>query len=134
MRRNNDELVANWGNLVNRTLQSAYKNFGHVPEPGRSPTRTRRCSRRWKADFETVGAQIEQARFRAALAEAMHLATRVNQYVSDQAPWAVLEADRERAATILHVALRCIDNLKLLFTRSCRTARSSSTSSSGTRA
>ena len=34
MRRNNDELVANWGNLVNRTLTSAYKNFGAVPEPG----------------------------------------------------------------------------------------------------
>jgi methionyl-tRNA synthetase len=66
--------------------------------------------------FEAVGAQIEQARFRAGLAEAMHLATRVNQYVSEEAPWASMADDRERAGTVLHVALRCIDNLKLLFT------------------
>ena len=45
----------------------------------------------------------------------MQLASRVNQYVSDQAPWAVLKVDRERAGTILYVALRCIDNLKMLF-------------------
>ena len=116
VRRNNDELVANWGNLVNRTLQSAFKNFGEVPQAGALTDDDAAVIADVEGGFEAVGAQIEQARFRAALGEAMHLATRVNQYVSDQAPWALLESDRERAATILHVALRCIDNLKLLFT------------------
>ncbi len=115
VRRNNDELVANWGNLVNRILQSAYKNFGRVPEAGPLTDDDRAVVAAVEGGFDAVGSQIEQARFRAALAEAMHLATRVNQYVSEQAPWALLETDRERGATVLHVALRCIDNLKLLF-------------------
>jgi methionyl-tRNA synthetase len=63
----------------------------------------------------TVGELIERARFRAALAEAMRLASIVNQYVSEQAPWALIADDRERAGTVLNVVLRCIDDLKLLF-------------------
>jgi methionyl-tRNA synthetase len=116
VRRTNDELVANWGNLVNRTLQSAFKNFGVVPEPGPLSDEDRAVLGAVEGGFETVGAQIEQARFRAALAEAMHLATRVNQYVSEQAPWALMAEDRQRAGTVLNVALRCIDHLKVLFT------------------
>src|SRR5439155_1714733 len=66
--------------------------------------------------FEPVGEKIEVARFKAALGEVMALATQVNQYVSEQAPWALVKDDRDRAATVLYVALRCIDNLKTLFT------------------
>jgi methionyl-tRNA synthetase len=116
VRRNNDELVATWGNLVNRVLQSAYRNFGEVPEPDGLADADREVIAAVEAGFETVGAEIEHARFRAALAEVMALATRVNQYVSAEAPWAALEADRARAGTILYVALRCIDSLKILFT------------------
>ena len=115
VRRNNDELVANWGNLVNRTLTSAYKNFGAVPSPGPLSADDAALIAAVEGGFETVGAQIEKARFKAALAEAMQLATRVNQYLSEQAPWAVIKEDRERAGTILYVALRCVDNLKVLF-------------------
>jgi methionyl-tRNA synthetase len=115
VRRNNDELVANWGNLVNRTLQSAYKHFGRVPEPQVLGDDDRAVIAAVEGGFGRVGSQIEQARFRAALAEAMQLATRVNQYLSEQAPWALMESDRDRAGTILHVALRCIDDLKLVF-------------------
>jgi methionyl-tRNA synthetase len=116
VRRNNDELVATWGNLVNRTLQSAYKNFGEVPRPGELEDADRAVIAAVDGGFASVGADIEKARFRAALAEVMALAARVNQYVSAQAPWAALEADRARGGTILYVALRCIDSLKLLFT------------------
>ena len=115
VRRNNDELVANWGNLVNRTLTSSYKNFGVVPTPGALTDDDRAVLAAVEAGFEAVGAQIEKARFKAALAEAMQLATRVNQYLSEQAPWAVIKEDRERAGTILYIALRCLDNLKTLF-------------------
>jgi methionyl-tRNA synthetase len=114
VRRNNDELVATWGNLVNRTLQSAYKNFGSVPEHGDLTAEDETLIREVEAGFESVGSLIEAARFRHAVQEAMRLAALGNQYVSDQAPWALLDSKRERAATILHVALRVVDNLKVL--------------------
>ncbi len=115
VRRNNDELVANWGNLVNRTLTSAHKNFGAVPAPGPLTDEDAAVLAAVEGGFGTVGDQIEKARFKAALGEALQLASRVNQYLSEQAPWAVLKEDRERAGTILYVALRCVDNLKTLF-------------------
>jgi methionyl-tRNA synthetase len=116
VRRNNDELVATWGNLVNRTLRSAYRNFGSVPTPGELTDSDQDVIAAVEVGFATVGVEIERARFRAALAEAMALAARVNQYVSAEAPWAALETDPPRAATILYVALRCVDDLKVLFT------------------
>jgi methionyl-tRNA synthetase len=116
VRRNNDELVATWGNLVNRTLQSAYKNFGSVPEPGSITGDDEALLRELAAGFETVGSLIEGARFKNALQEAMRLAGLGNQYLAEQAPWGKLDRDRARAATILNVALRAVDSLKVLFT------------------
>jgi methionyl-tRNA synthetase len=116
VRRNNDELVANWGNLVNRTLTNAYRNFGEVPKPGELTDADRALLEGVAAAFGPVGALIEQSRFKAALAEAMSASTLANQYISEQAPWAVIKDDRERAATILNVALRAVDSLKVLFT------------------
>jgi methionyl-tRNA synthetase len=116
VRRNNDELVANWGNLVNRTLTSVQRSFGAVPEPGEPEEPDRRLLAEIESGFETVGEAIEAARFKAALAEAMRLASLVNQYTSDQAPWALIESDRERAGTVLFVSLRAIDSLKTMFT------------------
>jgi methionyl-tRNA synthetase len=114
VRRNNDELVATWGNLVNRTLQSAYKNYGVVPVPGVLEPSDDMLLREAERSFETVGSLIEAARFRNALQEAMRIAGLGNQYVAEQAPWAKLEADPERARTILYVALRVVDSVKTL--------------------
>ncbi len=116
VRRNNDELVATWGNLVNRTLQSAYKNFGKVPSPGPLTAQDQVLLDEVEKGFLSMGSLIEAARFRSALQDAMRIAALGNQYVAEQAPWAKLEPDRERAATILYVALRAIDSLKLLLT------------------
>jgi methionyl-tRNA synthetase len=116
VRRNNDELVATWGNLVNRTLQSAYKHFGAVPEPETLTAEDEALLADLAAGFDSVGSLIEAARFRNALQEAMRLAALGNQYVAEQAPWAKLEPDRGRAGTILYVALRAIDSLKVLLT------------------
>jgi methionyl-tRNA synthetase len=116
VRRNNDELVANWGNLVNRTLTSVHRNFGAVPKPGELTDADRELLAAVEAGFETVGAEIEGARFKAALAEAMRLATLVNRYTNEQEPWALIETDRERAGTVLYVSLRAIDSLKTMFT------------------
>jgi methionyl-tRNA synthetase len=116
VRRNNDELLANWGNLANRTLTSAYRNFGKVPQPGELTEGDRALLATIDAGFGEVGALIEAGRFRAALGEAMRLSSEVNQYVSDQAPWALVESDRERAGTVLYVGLRALDSLKVIFT------------------
>jgi methionyl-tRNA synthetase len=116
VRRNNDELVATWGNLVNRALQSAYKNFGAVPEPGELTDADSALLTEVEQGFDAVGSLIEAARFKNGLQEAMRLAGLVNQYLAEQAPWAILETDRERAATVLYVALRAIDSLKVLMT------------------
>jgi methionyl-tRNA synthetase len=114
VRRNNDELVAKWGNLVNRTLTSVHRTFGAVPEPGPLADADEALLASVEAGFVAVGTHIEAARFKAALGEAMALATSANQYLNDQAPWNVLKEDRARAGTILYVTLRCIDNLKTM--------------------
>jgi methionyl-tRNA synthetase len=116
LRRNNDELLANWGNLVNRTLTNAQRNFGEVPQPGGLTDEDREALAAVDAGFPAVGQLIEEAKFKQALAEAMRLSSIGNQYVDHQAPWAVIKEDRERAATILFVALRIVDSLKVIFT------------------
>jgi methionyl-tRNA synthetase len=116
VRRSNDELLANWGNLVNRTLTNAYRNFGEVPAAASLTEGDQAVLAGVEAAFDAVGALIEQSRFKAALAEAMRASTLANQYISEQAPWATIKDDRERAATVLNVALRCVDSLKVLFT------------------
>ena len=116
LRRNNDELLANWGNLVNRTLTNAYRNFGQVPEAGELTADDREALTVVESGFETVGRLIEESKFKHALAEAMRLSSIGNQYVDHQAPWAAIKENRERAATILYVALRIVDSLKVIFT------------------
>jgi methionyl-tRNA synthetase len=116
VRRTNDELLANWGNLVNRTLVNAHRNFGGVPEPGPLTEGDHALLDAVARAFETVGEHIENARFRAALAEGMTTSALANQYLADQAPWSLVKTDRDRAATVLYVALRVVDSLKTLFT------------------
>ena len=82
--------------------------------------------------FDTVGSLIEAARFRSALQETMRLAGLGNQYVAEQAPWAKLEAERERAGTILYVAFASSTASRCCSRRSCRSRRSGSTSCSAT--
>ena len=116
VRRNNDELVANWGNLVNRVLVNAHRNFGEVPPEGALTERDREVLREVEAGFESVGALLEGARFKAALQEAMRISSLANFYLAEQEPWKTIKVDRERAATVLHVGLRLVDSIKVLMT------------------
>ena len=116
VRRNNDELVAKWGNLVNRALALSHRHFGAVPEPGPLTPEDEEVIAAVEGGLGSVGELIGRARFRAAITEAMRLTDRVNQYASDQAPWATIKTDPERAATVLYVLLRAVDNLKVIFT------------------
>ncbi len=113
--RNNNELVATWGNLANRMLSFAYRQFeGRVPEPGDLDESDRALLDKIEAGFQTVGELYNACKFRAALGEAMALAREANVYLDRKAPWFQIKEDRQAAATTVYVILRAVDNLKTL--------------------
>ncbi len=117
VQRNNDELVATWGNLANRMLAFSYKRFdGRVPQPGALDEADEAILATVEAGFETVGGLIDACKFRAALGEVMNLARAVNRYLDNKAPWLSIKQDRTAAASSVYVTLRAIDSLKILFT------------------
>jgi len=117
VRRNNDELVATWGNLANRVLPFAYKHFDRcVPEPGELDEADQALLSTVEAGFEPIGALIDGCKFRAALGETMALAREVNRYLDEKAPWFQIKKDRAAAARTVYTALRAIDSLKILYT------------------
>jgi methionyl-tRNA synthetase len=86
--RNNNELVATWGNLANRMLSFAYKRFdGQVPESGELDEADRELLAKIEGGFETVGELYNACKFRAALGEALSLAREANGYLDRKAPW-----------------------------------------------
>jgi methionyl-tRNA synthetase len=116
--RNNNELVATWGNLVNRVLSFAYKHWeGHVPDVLGDDLRPLDLAllSTVEGGFETVGKELEAVRLRAALGEAMKLATAVNQYLDQTSPWSEVKKDKAEAAKTIYTALRAIDSLKVIF-------------------
>ena len=116
VRRNNDELVGTWGNLVHRTLVNAHRTFGAVPDPGERTDRDRRLLAEVESGFATVGEQIAATHFKAAISEVMRLAALVNQYLGEEQPWHLVKNDRERAGAVLNVALQSVNRLKVLMT------------------
>ena len=114
--RNNNELVATWGNLANRVLAFCYKNWdGHVPDvDGLRPADLELLST-IENGFNTVGAELEAVRLRSALGEAMKLATVVNQYLDVNAPWSTIKVDKAEAGKTVYTALKAIDSLKVMF-------------------
>jgi methionyl-tRNA synthetase len=114
VRRNNDELVATWGNLVHRTLVNAHRNFGAVPRPAALNDADEAVLIEVESALGHVAGQLEDARFQNALKHAMGVASKVNVYLGTEQPWKTIKNDRERAATVLYVAVRCVDNLKTM--------------------
>jgi methionyl-tRNA synthetase len=115
VRRNNDELVATWGNLVNRMLSFADRRFaGSVPAPGALGEADRAILSKAEAGFASVGGLIAAVRLKAGLEEAMAIARAANVYLDQQAPWFQIKQDAQAAATTVYVTLRVIDNLKVL--------------------
>ncbi|WP_300682182.1 methionine--tRNA ligase, partial [Nocardioides sp.] len=116
VRRTNDELVAGWGNLVNRTATLIHKNFGEIPAAGELGEAESAILAAVAGGFETVGELIGTHRQKAAIGEAMRLVGEVNKYVSDTEPWKLAKdpADRERLGTVLHVMAQAVHDLNLL--------------------
>jgi methionyl-tRNA synthetase len=113
--RNNNELVATWGNLANRVLSFSFKHWeGHAPVPGELRPADQEILQTVEAGFQTVGELIAAVKLRAALAEGIRLASEVNRYLDTAAPWFEIKTDKDAAGTSIYVALRAIDSLKVL--------------------
>ncbi|SDF27462.1 methionyl-tRNA synthetase [Blastococcus aurantiacus] len=115
LRRNNDELVAGWGNLVNRTVSMAAKNVGAVPTPGELTDADRALLATTSSAFGPIGELLGRNRQKAAATEAMRVVGEANKYLSDQAPWKLKE-DPARRDTVLHTALQAISDCNTLLT------------------
>jgi methionyl-tRNA synthetase len=116
--RNNNELVATWGNLANRVLAFCYKHWeGHVPTVDTASLRPGDLELLSVIEngFHTVGAELNAVRLRSALGEAMKLATAVNVYLDVNAPWSAIKTDKESAGKTIYTALKAIDSLKVMF-------------------
>ena len=114
--RNNNELVANWGNLVNRVLNMTRRYFdGVVPEPGDLTAADEALLTTLDAGFATVAEFYDGCKFRAAVGEILRLSTLVNQYLEETSPWTTIKTDPAAAGRALYVALQAINGLKVLW-------------------
>lgn len=114
--RNNNELVATWGNLVNRVLSFTYKNWdGIIPQPSSLREADEALLAGIRAGFEQVAGRMERVELKAALADVMSLAADVNKYLDVHAPWFEIKTDRAEAERSLFTAIQAIDWLKVLF-------------------
>ena len=114
-RRTNDELVAGWGNLVNRTANLIHKGFGQIPGAGPLEPADTALLASTGAGFATVGEMIGAHRQRAALGEAMRLVTEANKYLSETEPWKLKAPEqRERLGTVLHTTAQAISDCRTM--------------------
>ncbi len=114
VRRNNDELVATWGNLVHRVLTFTYRHFeGRVPDPGDAGERGRALLAQVESTLSDTGEHIAACRFRAGLSAAMALAQEANRYLDERAPWRAIKEDRQGTAATLYTVIAIINGLKV---------------------
>ena len=113
LRRNNDELVATWGNLVNRVLTFTVKNFNsEVPEPGPLEAEDRQLLNAAHSALDKIGESIDAVHLRQGLQQAMALAQEANRYLDRTAPWQSIKHDRQAAGRSLYTALNVIAVLR----------------------
>ena len=114
--RNNNELVAVYGNFVNRALQLTKKYFNSVvPQPGELTEIDHETLREFADVKGEVEKLLEVFKFRDAQKEAMNLARIGNKYLADTEPWKLAKTDMDRVATILHISLQLVANLAIAF-------------------
>ena len=115
VRRNNDELVATYGNLAHRVLTLTYRNFdGKVPAPVNLDETDRLMAASCKEVFEEVDDSLYRCQFKQALNKAMALAHEANRYLDGKAPWKTIKTDRQAAANSLYTAIGAISALKTM--------------------
>jgi len=115
VRRNNDELVATYGNLVQRVLTFVYRNFdGCVPQAGELDSRSRSLLDSAQNALNKVDELLYGCHFKGAIRTAMSLAQEANRYLDEKSPWKVIKEDRQASATTLSVAISVISCLKTI--------------------
>jgi len=113
--RNNNELVAIFGNFVNRVAVLTHKYYdGVVPAPAEFKAVDKEALEALKAFPDTLSTSLERYRFREASQELMNLARLGNKYLADQEPWKLIKTDEERVKTIMFVALQIATGLAVL--------------------
>ena len=113
--RNNNELVAIYGNFINRAIVLTHKYFdGKVPEAGTFEGIDLETIEQLKGFPQKISESIEKYRFREALAHVMDLARLGNKYLADTEPWKLIKTDKERTGTILNLSLQIAANLSIL--------------------
>jgi methionyl-tRNA synthetase len=116
VRRNNDELVAAYGNAVHRVLTFAQRSFGGVvPQPGLLSEADAAMLTEVRRALSAVGSAIEAVHLRDGLLEALALARAANRYLDEQAPWRAVKTDPTRAATIIYTMIQVLNGLKVVF-------------------
>jgi len=116
VRRINDELVSNWGNLVNRVLSMAHKNCDQmIPSPSDITEDDQLLLDQVDESIRVSSEQFDQVELRAALRTAMESAQATNRYLNATEPWKVLKVDKQRGSTILFVALSAINGIRIMF-------------------
>jgi len=115
LRRNNDELVATYGNLVHRVLTFAYRNFdGAVPTPGELDSQSQELLAKAQAALQDVDRLLYQCHFKEGIKAAMALAQEANRYLDDKAPWKAIKQDSQASATAIYIALSVLSALKTI--------------------
>ncbi|MBN2187783.1 MAG: methionine--tRNA ligase [Dehalococcoidia bacterium] len=115
-RRNNNELVATYGNLAHRILTFAYRNFdGAVPTPGELDERSQDLFHKSELTLDKVEKLLYHCRFKEAIGEAMSLAQEANRYLDEQAPWKTIKENRQASAKSVYTALSALSALKTVF-------------------
>ena len=116
LRRNNNELVATYGNLAHRALTFAYRNFdGAVPAPGELDERSQGLLREAESTLDTVDKLLYRCQFKEAVKRIMSLAQESNRYLDEQAPWKTIKTERETSAKSIYTALSVLAALKTVF-------------------
>ena len=116
VRRNNDELVATYGNLVQRVLTFTYRSFdGCVPDPLDIDEDNQALLKKTEDTLKKMGELIAACHFREAIRAAMALAQEANRYLEEKSPWKVIKTDKQAAAVTLYVALTVISGLRTAF-------------------
>jgi methionyl-tRNA synthetase len=116
LRRNNNELVATYGNLAHRALTFAYRNFdGAVPAPGELDERSQGLLHEAEITLGSVDKLLYRCEFKEAIKQAMSLAQASNRYLDEQAPWKTIKTARKTSATSVYTALSTLTALKTAF-------------------
>lgn len=118
VRRINNELANGWGNLVNRTVSMAHKNFGEVPTPGELSDADQAILDLASRTFDETGDALSHSRFKQGITKIMHVVGEANAYIAEQEPWKLAkdESQRERLATVLWTALQVVSDCNTMLT------------------